>query len=90
MAYMFRRASKSLLATSGTTAFAFMSNGFSSLMPVSAFGWFAFIVIPVNYVLIVMYYPAYLIIYDKYVKDLENNLLKCAINTAKCQHFRKI
>ena len=71
MAYMFRRASKSLLATSSTTAFAFMSNGFSSLMPVSAFGWFAFVLIPVNYVLIVTYYPAFLIIYDKYVKQKE-------------------
>jgi predicted RND superfamily exporter protein len=76
MAYTFRRAYKSLLATSSTTAFAFMSNGFSSLMPVSAFGWFAFVIIPVNYVLIVMYYPAYLIIYERKVRRHEKNIIK--------------
>lgn len=90
MAYMFRRASKSLLATSSTTAFAFMSNGFSSLMPVSAFGWFAFIVIPVNYILIMMYYPAYLIVYDKYVKEMEKKAVKCAINLVTCKLVRSL
>ena len=79
MAYMFRRASSSLLATSSTTAFAFMSNGFSSLMPVSAFGWFAFIVVPVNYILIITYFPAFLIIYDVYVKKTEQKMLKKVI-----------
>ena len=51
MAYTFRRSSKAILATSSTTAFAFLSNGFSSLMPISAFGYFAFIIVPVNYIL---------------------------------------
>mmetsp|Transcript_11916 Transcript_11916/g.18379 ORF Transcript_11916/g.18379 Transcript_11916/m.18379 type:complete len:135 (+) Transcript_11916:2346-2750(+) len=68
MAYTFRRSATALLATSSTTAFAFMANGFSSLMPVSAFGWFAFVIIPVNYILIVLYYPAYLIIYETWAK----------------------
>ena len=54
MAYTFRRAYKALLATNSTTALAFLSNGFSSLMPVSAFGYFAFVIIPVNYVLIIL------------------------------------
>ena len=74
MAYTFRRSATSLLATSSTTAFAFMSNGFSSLMPVSAFGWFAFVIIPVNYVLIVCYFPAYLVIYETKVKSSEKSL----------------
>jgi len=74
MAYTFRRSAKALLATSSTTTFAFMANGFSSLMPVSAFGWFAFVVIPVNYVLMVIYYPAYLVIYEIYAKKVEKKI----------------
>jgi predicted RND superfamily exporter protein len=71
MAYTFRRAYKAILATSSTTAAAFLSNGFSTLMPVSAFGYFAFVIVPVNYVLIVFYFPAYLIHYERWAKDLE-------------------
>jgi predicted RND superfamily exporter protein len=71
MAYTFRRASKAIMATSSTTAFAFLSNGFSSLMPVSAFGYFAFVIVPVNYVLIVFYFPAFLIVYENIVKEKE-------------------
>lgn len=57
-------------------------------MPVSAFGWFAFVVIPVNYVLIVMYFPAYLIVYDKYVREMEKNAVKCVIDAATCKLAR--
>lgn len=71
MAYTFRRASLAILATSSTTAFAFLSNGFSKLMPVSAFGYFAFVIVPVNYVLIVFYFPAYLIIYENHIRSIE-------------------
>ena len=71
MAYTYRRAYKSLLSTSSTTAVAFLSNGFSSLMPVSAFGYFAFVIIPINYILIVFYYPAYLIVFDNSIKERE-------------------
>ena len=77
MAYTFRRASLAILATSSTTAFAFLSNGFSALMPVSAFGYFAFVVVPVNYILIVFYFPAFLIIYENQVKSIEKSIYKC-------------
>lgn len=40
-------------------------------MPISAFGYFAFVIVPVNYVLIVFYFPCYLIIYENYVKEYE-------------------
>ena len=85
MAYTFRRSAKSLLATNSTTAFAFMSNGFSSLMPVSAFGWFAFVIIPVNYFLIVLYFPAYLIVYENSVKKLESKVWRILT----CKSFRE-
>lgn len=90
MAYTFRRASKSLLATSSTTAFAFMANGFSSLMPISAFGWFAFVIIPVNYVLIVLYFPAYLIVYENNVRELENKILSYIWYVLKCGPCKKM
>ena len=90
MAYTFRRASTSLLATSSTTAFAFMSNGFSSLMPISAFGWFAFVIIPINYILIVLYFPAYLIVYENSIKDREKKIMSMMGNCLKCVPCRKL
>jgi len=90
MAYTFRRASKSLLATSGTTAAAFLSNGFSSLMPISAFGYFAFVIIPVNYILIVLYYPAYLIVYEKHIVKIEKKAMVFAKKLFTCFWCRTI
>lgn len=40
-------------------------------MPISAFGYFAFVIVPVNYVLIVFYFPCYIVIYENYVKEYE-------------------
>ena len=77
MAYTFRRASKACLATSSTTAFAFLSNGFSTMMPVSAFGYFASLIVPVNYILIVFYWPAFLIVYEEHVQRLEAKVAAC-------------
>lgn len=68
MAYTFRRAAHSISATSSTTAFAFLSNGFSSLMPLSAFGYFCFVVVPVNFALQILYWPAFIIVYENKVK----------------------
>ena len=90
MAYTFRRAYKAILATSSTTAFAFLSNGFSSLMPVSAFGYFAFVIVPVNYVLIVFYFPAFLIIYEKSVKDKEKMCAICFRYVFCCDSSKKV
>ena len=84
MAYTFRRASKALLATTSTTAFAFFSNGFSSLMPVSAFGFFAAVVVPVNYVLIVFYFPAFIIVYETTVRSWEQRAGVCCIRCIRC------
>lgn len=89
MAYTFRRAYKALLATSATTAFAFLTNGVSSLMPVSAFGFFAFILIPVNYVLIVFYYPAFLVVYEESVRDRERRLLRALLRCFTCVPCRR-
>jgi predicted RND superfamily exporter protein len=85
MAYTYRRAYKAILATSSTTAFAFLSNGFSSLMPISAFGYFAFIIVPINYILIVFYFPCYIIIYENWVRSKEAALASCLRTCFTCR-----
>lgn len=70
MAVTFRRASKAMLATSSTTGAAFLATGFSPIMPISSFGFFAGILIPVNFILVITFYPAVLIVYTKYTKDM--------------------
>jgi len=68
MAVTFRRASKAMLATSSTTGAAFLATGFSPIMPISSFGFFAGILIPINFILVITFYPAVLIVYTKYTK----------------------
>lgn len=58
-------------------------------MPVSAFGWFAFVIIPVNYVLIVLYYPAYLIIYERSIRKYEKNFITIMKNIITCRSCRR-
>lgn len=62
MAITFRRASRAMLATSSTTSAAFLATGFSSIMPISSFGFYAGLLIPVNFLLVIMFFPAILVI----------------------------
>ena len=89
MAYSLRRSYKSILATSSTTALAFLSSGFSSLMPVSAFGYFAFLNIPVNYVLIIFYFPCFLVIYERTIRSYELSFCENLGNCFTCMPCRK-
>ena len=66
MAYTFKRAFKAILVTSSTTCVAFLANGLSEVVPIRAFGIFAAIIIPVNFVLVIMIMPAIQIIHDHY------------------------
>ena len=58
MAYAFKRAFKAILVTSSTTSVAFLANGLSEIVPIRAFGIFAAIIIPVNFLLIILIMPA--------------------------------
>lgn len=69
MAVTFKRAAKSMLATSLTTSAAFTATGVSKIMPISSFGLFASILIPMNFVLVITFFPAILIVHIKYVKN---------------------
>jgi len=68
MHYAWKRAAKAMLVTSGTTSFAFLANAFSSLMPIQTFGIYAALIIPVNYVLVITYYSALLIVWERNLK----------------------
>ena len=58
MAYSFRRAFSAILVTSSTTAIAFLSNALSNIRPIRAFGIFAAIIIPVNFIIVILMIPS--------------------------------
>ena len=64
MSYTFKRASKAMFVTSSTTCVAFLANYFSPIMPIKAFGIFAAIIIPVNYLMVCWIFPALIIFED--------------------------
>lgn len=70
MAVTYRRATKAMFATSSTTGAAFLATGLSPIMPISSFGFFAGILIPVNFILVITFYPALLMIFEKYTKNM--------------------
>lgn len=53
-----------MFVTSSTTCVAFLANVFSPIMPIKAFGIFAAIVIPANFLLVCTIFPA-LIIFEE-------------------------
>lgn len=53
-----------MFVTSSTTAVAFLSNAFSPLMPIKAFGYYAAIIVLINYVLVIFLFPSAVIIFE--------------------------
>lgn len=68
MAYTCRRASRAMFMTSSTTGVAFVANYFSPIMPIKAFGLFAAIIIPINFLLVIWVFPSLIIFEEKYIK----------------------
>jgi predicted RND superfamily exporter protein len=64
MAYAFRRGVRAMTVTSSTTTVAFFANVFSPIMPIQAFGIFSGVLIPVNFLLVVMIMPSAVIFYE--------------------------
>ena len=64
MAYTFRRSRNAIFMTSSTTSVAFFGNAFSKMMPIRAFGIFAGTIVPVNFVLVILFMPPALIYYE--------------------------
>ena len=65
LAYSFRRAARAMFVTSSTTSVAFLANVFSPMMNIKAFGIFSGIIVPVNYILVVLIFPPATIIYER-------------------------
>ena len=64
MSYSWKRAVRAMAVTSSTTSVAFLANGFSPIMPIKAFGIYAAIIIPANYLLVVFIFPPAVIWYE--------------------------
>jgi len=67
MNYTWRKAAKSITTTSLTTAMAFLATGFSDIMPISAFGFFASTLVMINFFFAITIFPALLIIFERYL-----------------------
>lgn len=66
MAYTFRRSSRAMSVTSSTTAAAFFANVFSPIMPIKSFGIFSGVIVPANFILVILIFPSAVIIYENY------------------------
>ena len=64
MSYTLRRSAFAIAVTSSTTGVAFLANVNSGIMPIKAFGAFAAIIVFVNYIIFVFYFPAILMFWD--------------------------
>jgi predicted RND superfamily exporter protein len=76
LAFAFRRAARSTLTTSCTTAAAFLANAFNPIMPMASFGIYAAILILVVYAIIVLFFPPLLIFYERHLKNRCNCCFK--------------
>lgn len=57
LAYAYKRSFRAIAVTSSTTAVAFLANALSDLRPIRAFGIFAAILIPVNFLIVIFMMP---------------------------------
>lgn len=70
MAYSFRRAFSAILVTSTTTSIAFLANALSDIRPIRAFGIFAAIIVPVNFLIVILVIPSAQVIHDRYFANI--------------------
>lgn len=65
--------------TSSTTAVAFFANAASPIQQISTFGIFAGVIVPVNYLLVIMVFPPAVVWYEENIiakaKDEQGNIL---------------
>lgn len=77
MAYAFRSSARAMAITSSTTSVAFFANIFSPLLPIKTFGIFSGVIIPVNFILVVLFMPPAVIIYEESIADKFFCCFKC-------------
>ena len=64
MSYTFRRSRRAMAVTSSTTSAAFFANLYSPLMSIKSFGVFAGVIVPVNYLLVIVFFPSIIMIHE--------------------------
>ena len=69
MSYAYKRAAKAMLITSTTTFGAFVATATSPLGEVACFGIFTALLVLANYVFVITYFPAVLIIYHNHFEN---------------------
>ena len=84
MAYAFKRSFRAIAVTSSTTAVAFLANASSEIRPIRAFGIFAAIIVPVNFLIVIMVMPSVQIFYDRHLKSYYSYSLCCSKIMASC------
>jgi hypothetical protein len=68
LAWTWKRSAKTMLVTTTTTAAAFYANAFSTIPPIQEFGVFTGTLVIVNYLLVITWFPACLILRHKYLR----------------------
>ncbi|CAG5124157.1 unnamed protein product, partial [Candidula unifasciata] len=68
--YCYKHASMSMLITSFTTAAAFASNIFTPLFGISSFAIFTTILVIINYLSAILFFPICVIVYHKHLAQL--------------------
>lgn len=67
MAYTIRRSARAIGITSSTTCVAFFANYFSSVMPIRVFGVFAGTLVLLNYAMVTLIFPAFIIVHEYWI-----------------------
>lgn len=57
-----------MFATNSTTTAAFLATGFSTLMPISSFGFCSAFIVVANYASIIIFFPTILVVWETKIK----------------------
>lgn len=87
--YTYKHAAGAMFITSFTTFVAFLTNVFSPLLAVSSFGVFSALIVMVNYVSIILFFPTVIITYEYYWKDWRWPCFGCRTNTVSADDENK-
>ncbi|XP_033734799.1 protein dispatched homolog 1-like isoform X2 [Pecten maximus] len=85
----YRKAAKTTFVTSLTTMTAFLVSGLSPLLPVCTFGIFSGILVFVNYLCDLLYFPTVIMLYSQKVKPLFDKVCGPCVKTCKRKKSNK-
>ena len=80
----YRRAVVSMFVTSLTTVIAFFASAYSPLLPARSFGVFAGLLVIVNYVSVVVFFPSIIVVHHIYFKNCPWPCFKCCKSGYYC------